>query len=161
MTPDASAPLVVGAGPVGLTMANELARHGVRCRIIERAAERSQTSKALAVFPRTLEVFETMGVVDRFLAAGHRLHGLSIHHRQEQIAQIELTSVPSPYPFALALPQSETERLLEEHLAKLGIAVERSVELTGLAQSSDAVRATLRHAGGSEETFETPWLAGE
>jgi 2-polyprenyl-6-methoxyphenol hydroxylase-like FAD-dependent oxidoreductase len=141
-------------------MANELARHGVRCRIIERAAERSQTSKALAVFPRTLEVFETMGVVDRFLAAGHRLHGLSIHHRQEQIAQIELTSVPSPYPFALALPQSETERLLEEHLAKLGIAVERSVELTGLAQSSDAVRATLRHAGGSEETFETPWLVG-
>ena len=68
--------LVVGAGPVGLTMACELLRHGVRCRIIDRAAERSQTSKALAIFPRTLEVFETMGIADRCLAGGLRLHGL-------------------------------------------------------------------------------------
>ena len=59
--------LVVGAGPVGLTMACELARHGIGCRIIDAAAERSQTSKALAIFPRTLEVFEMMGFVDRVL----------------------------------------------------------------------------------------------
>ncbi|HEX4665372.1 MAG TPA: FAD-dependent monooxygenase [Chthoniobacterales bacterium] len=160
MTPDASAPLVVGAGPVGLTIANELARHGVRCRIIERAAERSQTSKALAIFPRTLEVFETMGVVDRFLAAGHRLHGLSLHHREEQIAQIELTSVASPFPFALGLPQSETERLLEEHLSELGIEVERSLELKSFTQATESVRATLRRSDGEEETIETPWLIG-
>ena len=85
MTPDSFAPLVVGAGPVGLTMANELARHGVSCRIIDRATEPSQTSRALAIFPRTLEAFESMGIADRFLAAGHRLHGLSLHHRLEQI----------------------------------------------------------------------------
>lgn len=69
MPADASLPLVVGAGPVGLTMANELVRHGVRCRIIERAAERAQTSRALAIFPRTLEAFETMGLAGRFLEA--------------------------------------------------------------------------------------------
>ena len=103
MTPDSSVQLVVGAGPVGLTMANELARHGVRCRIIDRAAERSQTSRALAIFPRTLEVFETMGLADRFVALGHRLHGLSLHHRQEQIAQIDFTSVASPFPFRARL----------------------------------------------------------
>ena len=152
--------LVVGAGPVGLTMACELARHGARCRIIERAPERSQTSKALAIFPRTLEALETMGVVDHFLASGHRLHGLSLHHRAEQIAQIDLTSVASPFPFALALPQSETERLLSEHLASHGIEVERGVELTALTQSSDVVRAVLRHSDGREETLETPWLIG-
>ena len=121
MTPDTPVPLVVGAGPVGLTMANELARHGAGCRIIDRSAKPSQTSKALAIFPRTLEVFETMGIADRFIAAGHRLNGLSLHHRLEQIARIELTSVASPFPFALGLPQSETERLLSEHLDAFGI----------------------------------------
>jgi 2-polyprenyl-6-methoxyphenol hydroxylase-like FAD-dependent oxidoreductase len=160
MTPDSSAPLVVGAGPVGLTMANELARHGVRCRIIDRAAERSQTSRALAIFPRTLEAFETMGIADSFVALGLCLHGLSLHHRQEEIAQIDLTSVASPFPFALGLPQSETERLLGENLSSLGIQVERGVELTGLTQTSDAVRAVLRHADGREEIVETPWLIG-
>ncbi len=150
--------LVVGAGPVGLTMACELARHGARCRIIERAPERSQTSKALAIFPRTLEMLETMGVVDPFLAAGCRLHGLSLHHRAEQIALIDFTSVASPFPFALALPQSETERLLSEHLATLGIEVERGVELAALTQSSEVVRAVLRHSNGREEIVETPWL---
>jgi 2-polyprenyl-6-methoxyphenol hydroxylase-like FAD-dependent oxidoreductase len=160
MTPGLSALLVIGAGPVGLTMANELARHGVRCRIIDRGAERLQTSRALAIFPRTLEAFETMGLADRFLVQGLRLYGLSLHHRQEEIAQIDLTSVASPFPFALGLPQSETERLLGENLSSLGIEVERGVELTGLTQTSDAVRAVLRHGDGREEIVETPWLIG-
>ena len=160
MTPDTPVPLVVGAGPVGLTMAHELVRHGAGCRIIDRSAKPSQTSKALAIFPRTLEVFETMGIADRFIAAGHRLNGLSLHHRLEQIARIELTSVASPFPFALGLPQSETERLLSEHLDAFGIAVERGVELTSLTQVSDAVRAVLRHSDGREETIEAPWVVG-
>lgn len=160
MPADSPVPLVVGAGPVGLTMANELARHGAGCRIIDRAAEPSQTSKALAIFPRTLEVFETMGIADRFIAAGHRLHGLSLHHRLEQIARVEFTSVASPFPFALSLPQSETESLLSQHLDTFGITVERGVELTSLSQTSDAVRAVLRHADGREEAMETPWVVG-
>jgi 2-polyprenyl-6-methoxyphenol hydroxylase-like FAD-dependent oxidoreductase len=160
MTPDTPVPLVVGAGPVGLTMANELARHGAGCRIIDRSAKPSQTSKALAIFPRTLEVFETMGIADRFIAAGHRLNGLSLHHRLEHIARIEFTSVASPFPFALGLPQSETERLLGEHLNAFGTTVERGVELTSLTQASDAVRAVLRHSDGREETIETPWVVG-
>ena len=67
--------LVVGAGPVGLTMACELARRGVRCRIIDKAATPASTSRALAIFPRTLEIFEMMGMVDPVLGAD--LH----HHR--------------------------------------------------------------------------------
>ena len=160
MTPDSSALLVVGAGPVGLTMANELARHGVKCRIIDRAAAPAQTSRALAIFPRTLEAFDSMGLADRFLAAGHRLHGLSLHHRQEQIGAIDFTSIASPFPFALGLPQAETERLLSEQLASFGITVDRGIELTGLTQTSDAVRAILRHANGQEEIFEAPWVIG-
>ena len=67
--------LVVGAGPVGLTMACELARSGVRCRIIDKVAAPASTSRALAIFPRTLEMFEMMGVIDPVLAAGHQLNG--------------------------------------------------------------------------------------
>jgi 2-polyprenyl-6-methoxyphenol hydroxylase-like FAD-dependent oxidoreductase len=152
--------LVIGAGPVGLTMACELARHGVRCRIVDQAKERSQTSKALGIFPRTLEVFDAMGISDRFLAAGHRLHGLSLHHGDDQLAAIDLTSVASPFPFALSLPQSETERLLIEHLRSFGIEVEREVCLTTLEQTSESVHATLRRADAQLETAETPWLVG-
>src|SRR4051794_2786722 len=117
--------LIVGAGPVGLTMACELVRHGVRCRVIDKAAERSTTSKALGIFPRTLEVFESMGVIDRILVAGLRVRGLCIHNQKEQIAEIEMTSVASPYPFVFSLPQSETERILIEHLESSGVSVER------------------------------------
>ena len=160
MESDLHIPLVVGAGPVGLTMACELARHGVRCRIIDQARERSQTSKALGIFPRTLEVLHTMGLSDRFLAAGQRLRGLTLHHGAERLAQVELTTVASPFPFALSLPQSETERLLLEQLASLGVEVERETSLTTLEQSSDAVHATLRHADGQTEAVDTPWLLG-
>ena len=136
--------LIVGAGPVGLTMACELARHGARCRIIDKAPQRSQTSKALAVFPRTLEVFETMGVADNILARGLPLRGICIHNQKEEIAKIEMAAVASPYPFVLSLPQSETERILIEHLESLGVSVERERELTGLTQTDTAVHAVVR-----------------
>jgi 2-polyprenyl-6-methoxyphenol hydroxylase-like FAD-dependent oxidoreductase len=141
-------------------MANELARHGVRCRIVDQARERSQTSKALGIFPRTLEVFSAMGIADRFLAGGQRLHGLSMHHGNQRLAAIDLTSVASPYPFALSFPQSETERLLVEHLSTFGIEIEREICLMTLEQTSDNVHATLRHPDGRLEVVETPWLLG-
>ena len=158
--PTESPLLIVGAGPVGLTMACELARHGVRCRIIDKAPQRSETSKALAIFPRTLEVFETMGVIEPVLNAGLRLRGIRIHNQREQIAGVEMSAIQSPYPFVLSLPQSETERMLIERLATLDVAIERSHELVGVTQTDTAVHAVIRDANGREETMETPWLLG-
>ncbi|MDQ6808958.1 MAG: FAD-dependent monooxygenase [Verrucomicrobiota bacterium] len=159
--PNESIPLlIVGAGPVGLTMACELARHGVAFRIIDQAPERSKTSKALAIFPRTIEVFETMGVVETVLREGHRLFGLQIQNREERLAQIDFASIASPYPFVLSLAQAETERILIEQLHSLGIEVERDVTLTGLTHTARAVSASLRHSDGHDEVVETPWLLG-
>ena len=73
--------LVVGAGPVGLTMASELARHGARCRIIDRLPRPSPYCRAIGVTPRTLEVWEDMGIAREMIDAGLWLEGLrSIVH---------------------------------------------------------------------------------
>src|SRR5690349_2043581 len=109
MQNDSNSILIVGAGPVGLAMACELARRGVSCRILDVAPSPSSTSKALAIFPRTLEALAAMGVIDAVLAAGQQLYGLTIQAEGRQIAHVGFTSVDSPYAFVLSLPQSETE----------------------------------------------------
>lgn len=65
-----SAALVVGAGPTGLLMASELARHGVSCRIIDKRPHATTTSNAIALHARTLEVFEQLGIIEEALAQG-------------------------------------------------------------------------------------------
>ena len=152
--------LVVGAGPVGLTMAAELARYGIRVRIVEKAAERTDKSKALVVWSRTLELVDRMGCAQAFVDTGMKATAANIVAGDEHIARITLDGVASPYPYALMLPQSETERLMEEHLASLGVMVERSVELTRFEPTQDGVVSTLRFADGREETQESAWLIG-
>ena len=70
--------LVVGAGPTGLMVANELARHGVRPRIIDRGPAPATTSRALVVQPRTLEIFDDIGVIDQAIEAGNPALSLTI-----------------------------------------------------------------------------------
>jgi 2-polyprenyl-6-methoxyphenol hydroxylase-like FAD-dependent oxidoreductase len=76
------------------------------------------------------------------------------------IGHISFDGVKSPYAYALMLPQSETERLLEAHLAGLGVAVERQVELVGFTATATGITATLRGPEAREETLETTWLLG-
>jgi len=152
--------LVVGAGPVGLTMAAELARYGLTVRIVEKAAQRTDKSKALVIWSRTLELMDRMGCTASFLAAGFKSSGANISAGNQQIAHITLGGVATPYPFALMIPQSETERLLERHLNTLGVNVERNVELTKLATSAAGVSSTLRNADGREEIIDSSWLIG-
>ena len=65
--------LIVGAGPTGLSLAITLRRHGVPVRIVDRAAQPSTVSKALALWSASLEALQGMGVIERFLAEGQRL----------------------------------------------------------------------------------------
>ncbi|MBW4022364.1 MAG: NAD(P)-binding protein [Proteobacteria bacterium] len=152
--------LVVGAGPVGLTMAAEAARYGLAVRIIDKAAHATTTSKALVLWSRTLELMDRMGCTTAFLDAGLRAHGVSMRHGHTILARTRLDSVPSAYNFALMIPQRETERLMAAHLAGFGIAVEREVELIGFLPGHDDVEAVLRHPDGREESVQATWLAG-
>ena len=152
--------LVVGAGPVGLTLAAELTRHGVSCRIIDRSATRSDKSKALVLWPRSLEHLDSSGAVEPFLAHGLRVGRARIFGGGRPLAQLTFDGMPSAYSFALMIPQSETERLLENHLNQLGVQVERCVELLDFSARPDAVTARLRRADASEESVRIAWLLG-
>jgi 2-polyprenyl-6-methoxyphenol hydroxylase-like FAD-dependent oxidoreductase len=152
--------LVVGAGPVGLAMAAELRRYGVNLRLIDKAKSPSDKSKALVIWSRTFELIDRMGCGEDFLAAGMQLHGATIAAEGRRLAHLDFSSLDSPHPYALAIPQSETERLLAEHLARLGGKVERGVELVDFSQSATGVTARLKRSDSAEEAVECDWLLG-
>jgi len=152
--------LVAGAGPVGLTMAAELVRHGISCRIVDKAPARTELSKALVVWPRTLELLRIAGCAGDFLAAGRMIVSARLYAGRRMLANIGFESIDTPYPFALFVPQSETERLLEEYLRKLGVRVERGVELASFTANVHGVNARLRRADGKNETVATDYLIG-
>jgi 2-polyprenyl-6-methoxyphenol hydroxylase-like FAD-dependent oxidoreductase len=153
--------LVVGAGPTGLTLALALARFGVRARLVERALAPAGVSKALAVWSGSLEAFAALGVVEPFLAAGRRMETLRVGDGPHELAAMPLgEGVDSVYPFTLVLPQSETEAILARRLDELGGRVERGVELVGLADEADGIRATLAHAEGTTEILHAACVVG-
>jgi 2-polyprenyl-6-methoxyphenol hydroxylase-like FAD-dependent oxidoreductase len=153
--------LIVGAGPTGLSLAITLRQFGVPVRIVDRAAQPSAVSKALAVWSASLEALEGIGVIEEFLAAGERLRALSVGDGDRELAELAVgTGIDSPYPYPLLLPQSRTEEILGARLAALGVEIERSVELVGLAQDDNAVTATLRHGDGRTEQVRARYLAG-
>jgi len=150
--------LVVGAGPVGLAAAVQLRPHGVRFRIVEKNAERTLLSKALVVWPRTLELLRASGVAANLVAAGLQGTAATISSCRRTLVRLRLDRADSPYPFALFIPQSETERLLEAHLAAHDIRVERETELVGFEPDGQGVTAHLKRADGGEETLRADWI---
>jgi 2-polyprenyl-6-methoxyphenol hydroxylase-like FAD-dependent oxidoreductase len=145
MNPSHDVPvLIVGAGPTGLTAALELSRLGVGVRIIDRAPERSLTSRALGIQPRTVELLRVRGVGDEMLRLGNPARVTALYSEGVKLAAIELHRMPSEFNYVLLLAQSETERLLTEALNRQGVKIERGVELIGLTQQRDGVSAVLR-----------------
>jgi 2-polyprenyl-6-methoxyphenol hydroxylase-like FAD-dependent oxidoreductase len=152
--------LVAGAGPVGLTMAAELARYGVRVRIIDNAAQRTDKSKALVLWSRTLELLDRAGSSGPFIAAGRKVHAVNLLAGSQPIARVPMGVIESPYHWALMLPQSDTERLLEAHLNSLGVQVERQTELVHFTDAGGSVTSQLRGPDGAQEQLDTGWLLG-
>jgi 2-polyprenyl-6-methoxyphenol hydroxylase-like FAD-dependent oxidoreductase len=152
--------LVVGGGPVGLSLACELIRHGVRCRIIDQNAAPQIWSKAAAVQARTLEVFENMGLVDAILEKGRKMYAFQMFNGAERFANITMAIEGTSYPYLLGISQRDTELLLAEHLTRLGGTLEREVKLEGLREEGEELVATLGHKDGRQEVVRVPWLVG-
>lgn len=157
--------LVVGAGPTGLTMADELARHGVAVRIIDRAPEANVTSRALVVMPRTLEIFDAIGVIDQAIAAGNPATGLAITFTNKMVS-MDIAGLLAgrqnytAYPALRTLSQHDTERILTQALSERGVEIERGRALTDLTQDGDTVTASVRREDGSTETMRCRWVIG-
>ncbi|HRI71169.1 MAG TPA: FAD-dependent monooxygenase [Polyangium sp.] len=152
--------LVVGAGPVGLTMAIELLRHGVPCRVIEQHQEKHTQSRATDIHARTLEVFQNMGVVDEILERSKHRSGVRIFidGRCTLEYRYEDFGGDTPYCYDVGLLQHHTEEVLEHRLVELGGRVERGTKLAIQTQTEDSVKATLLYPNGQWEEVEFPWL---
>ncbi len=142
--------LVVGAGPVGLTMAGELARHGVRCRIVDRLAGPLPYCRAIGVTPRTLEVWDDMGIAREMIDAGLWIDGMRSMIQGHPSNDMHLDLSDLPYS-ELGLPQYETERLLTRHLVRFGISVERGAAVQALEQDANGVSVRLEKNGATEQ----------
>ncbi len=152
--------VVVGAGPVGLVAASQLARRGVHVRVIDRLSAPTDASRAIAVHARSLDMFDRMGITDELIATGIKATAMQVYAGDKRLFRVPFDSVDSAFPFTLTTVQTETERVLGEHLQSLGVAVDRGVELVALSQDSAAVHLSLRHAGGSIEQVTTSWVIG-
>lgn len=157
--------LIAGAGPVGLALALELQRFGIRFRIIEKKAERSKTSKAMGLQPRLSEVFSIFGIEDKFAARGFsNIRGVNLRSGAKKLLTITIRPPANQagrdacQPRMLIIPQSVTEEILETALEERGHAVERRRELIGFEQDADRVTAVVRNEEGPEETIRAQFL---
>ncbi|MBB4192647.1 2-polyprenyl-6-methoxyphenol hydroxylase-like FAD-dependent oxidoreductase [Rhizobium aethiopicum] len=156
--------LISGAGAAGLTLAIELARRGISFRLIEKLNDPFRGSRGKGIQPRTQEVFEDLGILDRIVALGgaypkqreYRNDGSFI----DSDAMVREEATPAePYHLPLMVPQFLTERVMRERLIELGHRPEFGCELIGFEQDEAGVTAQLNSQSG-DETIRVRWLVG-
>ncbi len=151
--------LVAGAGPTGLLLAAELQRRGVSCKLIDALPEPLRWDRATVIHPRSLEVFESLGLIDRFLEAGTKQCAVKIYSAGELLGALDLSECGSSYGFNLGLSEEVTESILTDYLTALGGVVHRASRLTGVRVQSDAVVAEIEE-NGSRYRVHAEWIVG-
>ena len=153
--------LIIGAGPSGLFAAAELARHGVEARLIERDVRPHREARATAIQPGTLEILESVGALPPFLDAAEHVRGARLYGPgMAELGAMSHAGIDCRHKFQCSLPQYETQRILEAHLASLGGVVERGVTATKVEAEVDGVLVELVHADGGAETVRPSVVIG-
>lgn len=156
--------LICGAGAAGLTLAIDLARRGISFRLIEKADQPFHGSRGKGIQPRTQEIFEDLGILDRIVAVGgvypteRRYRDDGSYHDADVMQHIDPTPA-EPYHLPLMVPQFLTERVMRERLMELGHTPAFACELVGFEQDSDGVTARLAGKAG-DQTLRARWLVG-
>src|ERR1700722_17759419 len=146
--------LVIGAGPAGLFAALELARHGVRARVVERASQPHRQARATALQPATLEILQRGGCLDRVLGASvHVSFARVFDPGLSCVSELALAGAGCPWEFQCSLPQWRTEQILTDRLTELGGAVDRGISVVSVTEREDGVLAGLEEA-------EAAWVIG-
>lgn len=150
--------VIAGAGPVGLFLACELQRMGRSCVVLERNAGPSTHSKALAIMPKTLQIFQDAGIAGAFLETVNRVHALQFHTPHRSLS-VSFARVRTPFPFVSILPQWKTEALLAAQLRALGGAIRYGHALEAIESSESGVRARVS-SDGQAYSIDAAYAAG-
>jgi 2-polyprenyl-6-methoxyphenol hydroxylase-like FAD-dependent oxidoreductase len=150
--------IIVGAGPTGLTLAVDLARREIPFRLIDAAGGPFQGSRGKGIQPRTLEIFEDLGVIDSILNAGgpypkFRVHAGPLSFRAGSLGSSKPSTECVPYPNLWMVPQFRTEEILRQRLRRFGVEVEFDTRLVTFVQDKDSVQATLSNGESVRADF--------
>ena len=151
--------MVVGAGPTGLLLAAELERRGVTCLLIDEGDAPRGWDWATVIHPRSLEIFEAIGVIDRLLDEGVRVRGARFRSGGQTLGELNLGSEASSYGFDIGISEEVTESLLIDYLKEQGGFVSRSTRLVGLRPGPDGVTAEIEQNGHTSEVA-LAWIVG-
>jgi 2-polyprenyl-6-methoxyphenol hydroxylase-like FAD-dependent oxidoreductase len=163
LNPQSPDVLISGAGPTGLMLACLLAREGISFRIFDRAEGRAKESRALGVWPKSMELFQSIGLIDRVMREGRSVHCASIYLNGRNLANINFSGIgrdDTPFPYIFMLAQSASEGILEAALNDAGVRVEWRTTLRGFNIDGGKIKAQLKQDGGGEEAVETRYLVG-
>jgi 2-polyprenyl-6-methoxyphenol hydroxylase-like FAD-dependent oxidoreductase len=133
---------IIGAGPVGLTLATALVADGVDVVLLDRAAEGANTSRAAVVHARTLEVLREIKVSDELVSRGVIVPRFTVRDRDRVLLTVDFDELPTDFPYTLMVPQNVTEEVLLKRLEAAGGQVHRPYEVTGLEQDDAGVTVT-------------------
>ncbi|MGW6726966.1 FAD-dependent monooxygenase [Nocardia sp. NPDC055029] len=152
--------LVVGAGPTGLTLATELRRHGISCRIIDRAANRpADQARALTMWDGALDVLARQGTAEAVRSRGIPMTAAKYFSGGKVVAQVPFGPAAANSASPVIITQPSVESAMIENLRALGVIVQWQTELTELTDNPDSVEATLTGPGGVE-TLSAQWVVG-
>lgn len=153
--------MIVGAGPAGLFAAAELARHGIRARLVERDPAPHRQTRATAIQPAVLEILQRAGTLDRFLATGAPIRGVRFFGPDmAEIAFGSFAGIGCAHEHQCSLPQWQTEQILTQHFRELGGEVEHGVEVERVDDADGELSVRLRHADGRIEETAVEYVLG-
>ena len=151
--------LVVGAGPTGLLLASELERRSVPCHLIDARSAPMHWDRATVVHPRSLQIFESLGLVDKFLEAGCKQRTIKLHSGGKVLGTLELAGCGSIYGFNLGVSEEVTESILNEYLQQQGGEVHRGSRLVGLTRHAGGATAEIERDGNVYKV-DAQWVVG-